>query len=111
VIWPLYLSSPERAFPELLDELPDHDSFHQVDVLAEGLVNLSPSRLKLLLGRCRSVKVKRLFFFADRLRHAWRGRLDPDEFDLGAGKRSPVRGGRLPVDYNITVPRDLRGPA
>lgn len=110
--WPLCLSSPERAFLELLDELPDNESFHQVDVLAEGLVNLSPTRLKLLLAQCRSVKVKRLFFFfADRHRHAWRSRLDPAAFDLGAGKRALVPGGRLSKNYNITVPEDLIGAA
>ncbi len=110
--WPLRLSSPERAFLELLDELPDHESFHQVDMLAEGLANLSPTRLKLLLAQCRSVKVKRLFFFfADRHRHAWRRHVDPTAFDLGAGKRALVPGGRLSKDYNITVPEDLLGPA
>lgn len=112
VTWPLCLSSPERAFLELLDELPDRESFHQVDALVEGLVNLSPTRLQLLLGQCRSVKVKRLFFFfADRHQHAWRKRLDPKDFDLGAGKRVLVEGGRLSKDYNITVPEDLLGPA
>ena len=40
--WPLALSSPERAILELLDELPRHESFHQADVLMEGLANLSP---------------------------------------------------------------------
>ena len=35
----------------------------QVDKLFEGLTNLSPHRLMALLGDCRSVKVKRLFFF------------------------------------------------
>ena len=33
--WPLTVSAPERAILELLDELPDHESFHQVDVLME----------------------------------------------------------------------------
>ena len=106
------MSSTERAFLELLDELPDRESFHQVDMLAEGLTNLSPTRLQFLLGQCRSVKVKRLFFFfADRHRHAWRTRLDASDFDLGAGKRALVPGGRLSTDYNITVPEDLLGPA
>jgi hypothetical protein len=110
VTWPLCLSSPERAFLELLDELPDHESFHQVDMLVEGLVNLSPSRLQILLQQCRSVKVKRLFFvFADRHRHAWRDRLDPAQFDLGSGKRALVPGGRLSKSYGITVPEDLLG--
>lgn len=108
--WPLCLSSPERAFLELLDELPDRESFHQVDMLTEGLVNLSPTRLTLLLGQCTSVKVKRLFFFfADRHRHAWRKRLDPRDFDLGSGKRALVPGGRLAKNYDITVPEDMIG--
>lgn len=112
VTWPLRLSSPERALLELLDELPDRESFHQIDALVEGLVNLSPTRLQFLLDHCRSVKVKRLFFFfADRHRHAWRARLDPADFDLGAGKRVLVEGGRLSKEYNITVPEDLLGPA
>ena len=61
--WQLVLSSPERAVLELLDELPDRESFHQVDKLFEGLANLSPRRLEKLLLNCRSVKVKRLFLF------------------------------------------------
>ena len=106
--WPLRLSSPERAFLELLDELPDRESFHQVDMLMGGLANLSPRRLQPLLEDCRSVKVKRLFFyFADRHRHAWLAKLDKNAVDLGAGKRSLVPGGRLDPHYNITVPKDL----
>lgn len=69
--WPLTLSTPERAALELLDELPGRESFHQVDMLFGGLPNLSPRRLQSLLSDCRSVKVKRLFFFfADRHKHA-----------------------------------------
>jgi hypothetical protein len=65
--WPLILSAPERAVLELLDELPSRESFHQADKLMEGLGNLRPRRLQDLLADCRSVKVKRLFFFfADR---------------------------------------------
>ena len=112
VTWPLCLSSPDRAFLELLDELPNHESFHQVDMLVEGLVNLSPTRLQLLLRQCSSVKVKRLFFFfADRHGHAWRSRLDPADFDLGTGKPALVPGGRLSKPYNITVPEDMFGTA
>ena len=49
-----------------------------------------PRRLQKLLADCRSVKVKRLFFFfADRHHHAWLKRLDKDAIDLGAGKRMP----------------------
>jgi transcriptional regulator with AbiEi antitoxin domain of type IV toxin-antitoxin system len=106
--WPLMLSMPERALLELLDELPTRESFHQVDKLMEGLPSLSPRRLQELLERCKSVKVKRLFFFfADRHQHAWLKRLDKSAIDLGKGKRMLVRGGKLDHTYQITVPEDL----
>ena len=106
--WKLTLSSPERALLELLDELPGRESFHQVDKLIEGLANLSPRRLEKLLLDCRSIKVKRLFFFfADRHQHAWLKRINKDALNLGKGKRMLVRGGKLNATYQITVPEDL----
>ena len=75
----------------------------------EGLANLSPRRLEKLLIECRSVKVKRLFFFfADRHEHAWLRRINKGAVNLGKGKRMLVRGGRLNAAYQITVP-DLDG--
>ena len=107
---PIRYSSKERAVLELLDELPEHESFHQVDALMEGMSDLSPRRLQTLLEACTSVKAKRLFFFfADRHRHAWRSRLDMSRVDLGSGKRVLVKGGKLDPRYNITVPSDLGG--
>jgi hypothetical protein len=107
----LLVSTPERALFELLDELPGHDSFHQVDMLVEGLRTLSPRRLQLLLTHCRSIKVKRLFFwFAERHRHTWLKKLNPADIDLGTGKRVLVKDGRLDPKYLITVPGDLVAP-
>lgn len=106
--WPLVVSGLERALLELLDELPEHESFHQVDMLFEGLSQLSPTRLQTLLEDCRSIKVKRLFFFfSDRHRHSWAKRVDRDRVYLGAGKRQLVEGGRYEPDYGITVPQDF----
>lgn len=106
--WPVILSTPERAILELLDEVPQKETFHQADMLMDGLVGLSPQRMSRLLRECRSVKVKRLFlWFADRHRHAWRDRLDRNGIDLGSGKRMLVRGGKLDSRYLITVPEDL----
>ncbi len=108
--WPLTVSRPERAILEVLNELPNHESFDQVDALMEGLANLRPKLLSALLARCRSVKVKRLFFFfADRHRHAWLARIDRAAVDLGKGKRLLVRGGILDSRYQITVPKELHG--
>ena len=103
--WPMALSMPERAILELMDELPARETFHQVDMLMEGLVNLSPSRVQGLLSDCPSVKVKRLFlWFAERSGHQWFERLDHGAVDLGRGKRMLVRGGKLDPKYQITVP-------
>ena len=106
--WPLTLSTPERATLELLDELPNHESFHHVDDLFQGLGTLRPDWLKKLLHDCRSVKAKRLFFFfADRHKHAWLKRLDKNAVDLGKGDRALFKGGKLDRTYRITVPEDL----
>lgn len=106
--WPLTLSSPERAVLELLDEVPQHETFHQADMLMDGLRNLRPRKLHQLLADCRSIKVKRLFFwFAERHEHAWLKQLDRSGIDLGRGKRMLVRGGKLDPKFNITVPENL----
>jgi hypothetical protein len=106
--WPLALSTPERAILELLDELPKHESFHQAYMLMQSLSNLSPRRLQTVLADCRSIKVKRLFFhFADQHQHAWLKRLDKKAVDFGEGKRMLVKGGKLDMTYQITVPEYL----
>jgi Transcriptional regulator, AbiEi antitoxin, Type IV TA system len=102
------MSTPERAILELLKEVPKHETFHQADVLMEGLRNLSPRRLPGLLADCTSVRVKRMFFwFAERHNHAWLPKIDRTDIDLGKGKRLLVRGGKLDPKYNITVPEHL----
>lgn len=105
---PLKVSTPERALLELLDELPRDESFHNVDMLVDGLRTLSPRRLQTLLMDCKSVKVKRLFFwFADRHQPPWLKQIDRASINLGTGKRMLVEGGKLDPHYLITVPRDL----
>ncbi|WP_439373095.1 type IV toxin-antitoxin system AbiEi family antitoxin domain-containing protein [Bradyrhizobium sp. DASA03120] len=102
------VSSPERALLEVLDELPDHESFETVDKLVESLSTLSPRRMQTLLQACQSVKAKRLFFFfADRQSHAWKNKINKDHVDLGSGKRMLVKGGVLDRTYQITVPKGL----
>ena len=106
--WPLVTSSRERAILELMDELPRNESFHQVDMIMEGLVNLRPRRLQALLEDAKSIKVKRLFFFfADRHRHKWLKHLDRNQISLGSGKRVIFQGGILDSTYRITVPEEF----
>jgi hypothetical protein len=106
--WSLTMSAPERAILEMMDELPHHESFHQVDVVMEGLANLRPQLLGKLLGECKSVKVKRLFlWYADRHGHAWFKHLDQSSVDLGKGKRQLVPQGHFDSRYQITLPMEL----
>ena len=104
----MLISTPERAILELIDELPNNETFHLVDVTMEGLVNISPRRMQQLLYVATSIKVKRLFFFfADRHRHRWLDHIVRDKINLGKGKRMLVKGGKLDPKYQITVPADL----
>ena len=108
--WPLVMSMPERAYLELLDELPKKETFHMADVIMEGLVNLSPRRLQSLLENCNNIKVKRLFFFfAERHQHKWFAHIKSKNIDLGKGKRMLVKGGKLDTKYQITVPEEFSG--
>jgi hypothetical protein len=103
--WSLRMSAPERAILEALDELPMHESFHNVDMVFEGLTTLRPKLVSALLTSCKKIKVRRLFFiFADRHSHPWRKHLDPEEFDLGSGDRALVKGGKIHPRYRIMVP-------
>ncbi len=106
--WPITHSTVERAFLELLEDVPRRESVEDADAMMQGLTTLSPRRLTELLTDCRSVKVKRLFFaLADRHQHAWFKHLDASKIDFGSGKRALVAGGRMHPKYRITLPRTL----
>lgn len=109
--WQMRMSGPERAVMEALDELSDEEGFQALDRVFEGLSTLRPKLLSTLLADCRKIKVRRLFFvFADHHGHAWRKRLDPEEFDLGRGDRALVKGGRIHPNYRIMVPETFARP-
>ncbi len=105
--WPMVVSSPERAYLELLDELPKNDTFHSADVMMEGLVNISPRRMQALLEVTKSIKVKRLFFFfADRHQQQWLGRIKRDLIDMGTG-RCWLKVGNLTLFIKLLCLRNL----
>ncbi|MBY3178725.1 hypothetical protein HFO41_31850 [Rhizobium leguminosarum] len=105
--WTIRASTPERAILEALDELPDNESFHNIDTIFEGLTNLRPRRITELLADCTKVQVKRLFFvFADRHEHAWLKHVERSIIELGSGDRSFIKGGKLHPTYRITIPEE-----
>lgn len=105
---PLVMARPERAVLEILSRVPNGISFELADNLFQGLTTLSPTKLATTLSACNSIKAKRLFFWlAGRYGYAWSGRLDPNDYDLGSGKRVIAPGGRLDPRYLITVPEAL----
>lgn len=103
-------ASAEQAIFEVLVAIPNTFSFEYADSLMQGMVNLSPRRLDAILKACNHIRTKRLFFFfADRYMYSWRKKIQPENYDLGSGKRSVIAGGRLDKKYNITVPDEFYG--
>lgn len=100
----------EQAIFEVLVAVPNTFSFEYADSLMQGMINLSPRRLDAVLRACNHIRAKRLFFFfADRYEYSWRKKIQPENYDLGSGKRSIIVGGRLDKKYNITVPEEFYG--
>lgn len=112
-IEPVRVSSSEKAWFEILMDVPEKISFEHADQLMQGLGTLSPRKLNKLLEVCNNVKVRRLFlWFAERHQHAWLKKLDVNLYTmssglLGSGKRVLAKGGKLDPKYLITVPEDM----
>lgn len=104
----LILSSPERAYLEVLLDVPNKITFEHADQLMQGLTTLSPRNIQKTLEWCKNVKVKRLFFwFADRQNYVWLGKINRESIAFGTGNRMIVKGGKLDNKYKITVPEWL----
>ena len=101
----LRMSIPERAYLEVLMDVPNKISFDHADQLILGLTSLSPRKLQKLLTLCENVKVRRLFFWiAERYNYSWLSRIDRSNLGMGTGNRVIAKGGKLNKKYQITVP-------
>jgi hypothetical protein len=99
------VAEPERAVLELLSLLPNEESFAESRLLVEGLLTLRPALVQVLLEKCRSVKVKRLFLaLAEEFNPPWLEKLTPSKISLGTGKRMLFKNGHLHPKYQITLP-------
>lgn len=104
----LKISTPERACLEMLDLVPNNIFFEHADQLIQGMTTLSPRALQVLLEKCSSIKVKRLFlWFAKRHNYVWFTKLNLEKIELGSGKRVIEKGGELDKDFLITVPKNF----
>jgi len=102
------VSSPARAIMECLYLAPENQELMECYEQMEGLNNVKPSLVQLLLEECQSVKVKRLFMYmAEKAGHDWVQYLDLKNVDLGKGKRSVVKNGVYVAKYHMTIPREL----
>ena len=102
------ISSRERAILELLDLVPNQQSFEEGILLMESLLTLRPNVLQKLLECCTSIKVKRLFLsIAEKLELPCVKRLKTDKINFGKGKRFLVKNGKLHPKYLITVPSNF----
>ncbi|HLB58717.1 MAG TPA: type IV toxin-antitoxin system AbiEi family antitoxin domain-containing protein [Bdellovibrionota bacterium] len=100
------LSSPERAILELLEGVPQKQTFEEAKLIFENLTTLRANMVQSLLEQCTSIKAKRLFlYFAEECGHSWFSKLNPSKIDLGKGKRAIVSEGCLNTKYQILVPR------
>ncbi|MET3522097.1 hypothetical protein EN858_00110 [Mesorhizobium sp. M4B.F.Ca.ET.215.01.1.1] len=110
--WSVTLSSPERAYLEVLMDVPETVSFEHANQLLQGMTTLSPRRMEQLLRKCTSVKVRRLFYWmAERNNYAWFKKLPApkalDALGLGSGNRVLAKDGRLDSKYRITIPEEM----
>ncbi len=102
------VSTPARAVMECLYLAPKSQPLLEVFELMQGLNNLRPGSVQMLLEACTSIKVKRLFLYmADKAGHEWLRYTKLDKVDLGSGKRAIVRDGVYVSKYQITVPEEL----
>ena len=102
------ISGAVRAIMECLYLAPQKQELVECFELMEGLNNLPPNQVQVLLENCQSVKVKRLFLYmAEKAKHSWFNYLDVTKIDLGKGKRSIVKNGAFIDKYGITVPKEL----
>lgn len=104
----LELSTPERAFLELLYLVPKYQTIEEAYLIAQSLVGLRPLIMQKLLNYSTSVKVNRLaLFFGDYLNQPWFKQINISNIDLGSGVRNFFSKGHYNAKYKITLPKEI----
>ncbi len=98
-------SSPERAIMELLHLVPNRQSYEEALQLMGSLTAVRAEIIQVLLEKCNSIKVKRVFMvMAREYNYSWFNKIDKSRINFGKGKRELVKGGILDPEYQITIP-------
>lgn len=100
-------STAERAIFEEIYLVPKRETYNEAFQLMGSLSAIRPEIVQLLLEKCNSVKVKRVFMvMAEHYNYPWLKQLDLSKVDFGKGKREFVKNGYLEPKYQITIPKN-----
>ena|SRR3990167_3473138 len=102
----LNISEPERAILEVLELVPQQESYSHANYLMQGLQMLRPALIQKLMEKCTSIKVKRLFMhLAEKNNLPCLEHIDLSLINFGKGKRMIEKGGVFDSKYNLSVPK------
>lgn len=94
----------ERAVLEMLYLVPEKVTLSEAYQVIETLTTVKPKEFQILLEKCISIKVKRLFLYmVEKIGFNWFNRLDLSKIDLGKGTREITKGGKHNKKYNIII--------
>ncbi len=103
----IMISTPERAFFECLDLIPQKANPLDLFYIMEMLTTLRSTLLNSLLLKA-SIKTKRLFLYmAEKAKHPWLDEIETSNLELGSGDRSLSIGGVYDRKYKIVIPKEL----
>lgn len=98
------IPSLERSVLEMLYLVPAKVTLNEAYQVIETLSLVKPKEFQMLLEKCSSIKVKRLFLYmAEKVNYNWFNRLDLTKIDLGKGVREITKGGKHNKKYNIII--------
>ena len=84
--------------------VPAKVTLNEAYQVIETLSLVKPKEFQMLLEKCSSIKVKRLFLYmAEKVNYNWFNRLDLTKIDLGKGVREITKGGKHNKKYNIII--------
>lgn len=98
------MSCLERAVIEMVNMLPSIHGKDECKLIMDGLMSLRPRYLQTLLEECNNIATKRVFLYlAKKSGWNWYDKIDQSKINLGSGKRSIIKGGKLDNEFNIVI--------